>query len=39
VTGEFDIPVRFNTDSLQLTAETWNAAAIPAIPLVEVRGE
>ena len=39
VTGEFDIPVRFNTDSLQLNAETWNAAAIPAIPLVEVRGE
>jgi uncharacterized protein (TIGR02217 family) len=39
VTGEYDVAVRFNTDALSLSAETWNAAAIPALPLVEVRGE
>ncbi len=34
---EFDVPVRFNDDSLNVTMELWNVGTIPAIELVEVR--
>lgn len=34
---EFDVPVRFNTDALDLVAETSYSAAVPQIPIVEVR--
>jgi len=34
---EFDVPVRFDTDHLQLAAETFDAAAIPQIPILEIR--
>lgn len=36
---EFDVPVRFDTDAINMTVETFEAAAIPQIPVVEVRGE
>lgn len=39
VTGEFDVPCRFDTDQLSLSAETWDAASIEGINIVEVRGE
>ena len=34
---EFDIPVRFNEDKLELAVEWYDAAAIPAITLRELR--
>lgn len=34
---EFDVPVRFDSDSLNVTMELWNVGEIPAIELVEVR--
>ena len=37
VSGEFDVPVRFDSDHLNLVNETFNAAAISGIPLVELK--
>ena len=34
---EFDVPVRFDTDRLELVADTDTAATIPQIPIVELR--
>ncbi|MGE4486374.1 MAG: DUF2460 domain-containing protein [Synergistaceae bacterium] len=34
---EFDVPVRFNDDALNVTMELWNVGQIPAIEIVEVR--
>jgi len=39
IQGEFDVPVRFGTDSLDINLLTFDAGAIPEIPLMEVRGE
>lgn len=36
-TFEFDVPVRFDTDELQIEAETYDAAAIKSLPVVELR--
>jgi len=36
---EFDVPVRFNTDGLDINVEVWNVGSIPQIPIVEVKGE
>jgi uncharacterized protein (TIGR02217 family) len=36
---EFDVPVRFDTDQFDVTLETFEAGAIPSLPVVEVRGE
>jgi uncharacterized protein (TIGR02217 family) len=35
--GEFDVPVRFDTDEFTLTAETWEAGSIASIPLIELK--
>lgn len=35
--GEFDVPVRFDTDQLNVSMEIFNAGTIPTIPLVELR--
>jgi uncharacterized protein (TIGR02217 family) len=37
VITEFDVPVRFDVDQLQVSVELWDAGAIPALPVVEVR--
>jgi uncharacterized protein (TIGR02217 family) len=34
---EFDVPVRFDTDSLSINLENVRAGDIPAIPIVEIR--
>ena len=34
---EFDVPVRFDADFLEIDLETFKAGAIPSIPLIEVR--
>ena len=34
---EFDVPVRFDTDKLDVSVETFDAAAIPSIPVIELR--
>ncbi len=36
---EFDVIVRFDTDHLGITMETFDAGAIPQIPIIEVRDE
>lgn len=36
-TGEFDVPVRFDTDQLNVSMEIFNAGTIPTIPIVELR--
>lgn len=36
---EFDVPVRFDTDKLDINVEHFDAGMIPQIPVVEVRGE
>lgn len=36
---EFDVPVRFDSDEIVVTLETFEAGAIPSINIVEVRGE
>jgi uncharacterized protein (TIGR02217 family) len=36
---EFDVPVRFDIDKLDVVVHTWRAGSVPNIPLVEVRGE
>ncbi|MEQ8825481.1 MAG: DUF2460 domain-containing protein [Filomicrobium sp.] len=33
----FDVPVRFDTDQLQINLQGFKAGAIPAIPIVEIR--
>ena len=37
VTCEFDVPVRFDTDKLDISMETFNAGSIPQIPIIELR--
>ncbi len=32
----FDVPVRFDTDYLEIDAEAFEAGAIPKIPIVEI---
>lgn len=39
LTGEFDVPVRFNTDKLDISVETFDTGAMPQIPITEVKGE
>lgn len=39
VTGDFDIPVRFDTDQIEVNMQTFDAGAIPEIGIIEVRGE
>ncbi len=34
---EFDVPVRFDTDSISVSAAGFNAGEIPSVPVVEVR--
>ncbi len=34
---EFDTPVRFDTDQLSVTAETFQAGQIPSIPIIEIK--
>ncbi len=34
---EFDVPVRFDTPALSITLDGFNAGAVPAIPVIEVR--
>ena len=36
---EFDVPVRFDTDQFDVTLETFDAGAIPNLPVIEVKGE
>ena len=39
LTGEFDVPVRFANDSIDITVEHFDAGNIPQIPIIEVKGE
>jgi uncharacterized protein (TIGR02217 family) len=39
LTGEFDVPVRFDTDKLDISIETFEAGAMPQITIVEVKDE
>ncbi|MBM2576809.1 DUF2460 domain-containing protein [Jannaschia sp. Os4] len=34
---EFDVPVRFDTDALQVTAAGFEAGEVPSVPVVEIR--
>ena len=34
---QFDVPVRFNEDSIEVELEWWNAGQIPDIPIIEVK--
>lgn len=34
---EFDVPVRFDTDSIQIAMSRFNAGEVPDVPVVEVR--
>ena len=34
---EFDVPVRFDTDKLEINLQGFKCGAIPHIPIVEVR--
>ena len=34
---EFDVPVRFDTDKLEISVSGFRHGAIPSIPIVEVR--
>ncbi|MBN9267273.1 MAG: DUF2460 domain-containing protein, partial [Hyphomicrobium sp.] len=34
---EFDVPVRFDTDKLEVSLQGFSHGAIPSIPIVEVR--
>ena len=36
---EFDVPVRFDIDKMDVAATTFEAGSIPNIPIIEVRGE
>lgn len=35
--AEFDVPVRFDADQLNITMELWDVGSVPSIELVEVR--
>jgi uncharacterized protein (TIGR02217 family) len=37
VTGEFDVPVRFDTDAMEITEEAWELETWDSIPLIEIR--
>lgn len=37
VSGEFDVPVRFDTDKFLLSLETFNSGSIGSLPIVEIR--
>lgn len=39
IQSEFDVPVRFDTDRLNVSLLYFDAGSVPAISLVEVRGE
>lgn len=39
VVAEFDVPVRFENDSLDVSMEIINVGSVPNVPVVEVRGE
>lgn len=39
ITGEFDVPVRFDTDALDINVETFDVGSMPQLTLVEVKGE
>lgn len=34
---EFDVPVRFDTDRIEVTLESFNAGRMAAVPLIEIR--
>jgi uncharacterized protein (TIGR02217 family) len=34
---EFDVPVRFDTDSIRVQVSTFQAGEIPSVPVIEVR--
>ena len=34
---EFDVPVRFDTDSIQISVASFKAGEIPTVPIVEIR--
>lgn len=34
---EFDVPVRFDTDKLEISLQSFKHGVIPSIPVVEVR--
>ena len=34
---EFDVPVRFDTDKLEINVQGFRHGAIPSIPIVEIR--
>jgi uncharacterized protein (TIGR02217 family) len=34
---EFDVPVRFDTDRLQISIAGFQAGEVPSVPVVEVR--
>jgi len=36
-TGTFDLPVRFDTDNLQLAITTKNVITVPSVPIVELK--
>lgn len=36
---EFDVPVRFDTDALDINALTFQAGSLPQLDIIEVRGE
>jgi uncharacterized protein (TIGR02217 family) len=33
----FDVPVRFDTDRIEVTLETFGAGRMAAVPLIEIR--
>lgn len=35
--GEFDVPVRFDADKLDVSVQTFQAGAIPSIPVMELK--
>lgn len=34
---EFDVPVRFDTDGIQVSVQSFRAGDMPQVPVVEVR--
>jgi uncharacterized protein (TIGR02217 family) len=34
---EFDIPVRFDTDRIEISLAAFKAGSVPSVPLVEIR--
>lgn len=37
VSGEFDVPCRFDTDKINLSMETWSAGSVGSIQIVEIK--